>query len=158
MRRALLALSAATAGGVAVLTGVSMARPSGPSLPLSSPSPTPALPLAQCTPLGRAVLVGAGPGAADLLTLRGAAALAAADVVVYDALIGEDVLQHCAPTCERVRMGKRGGDAASARQEDISQLLVRHCQAGRTVVRLKGGDPLLFGRAADELRALRAAG
>lgn len=107
---------------------------------------------------GRALLVGAGPGAADLLTLRGQAALQRADVVIYDALIGEDILSHCRPQCERVRMGKRGGDATSARQGDINAFMVQQCLQGKNVVRLKGGDPLLFGRAADELRALRAAG
>lgn len=102
--------------------------------------------------------MGAGPGAADLLTLRAARLLQVADVVVMDALVGQEVLQHCAPHCQVVLMGKRGGDDGAANQHDINQALVDLCRAGKQVVRLKGGDPLLFGRAADEIRALRAAG
>lgn len=107
---------------------------------------------------GKVFLVGAGPGAADLLTLRAARLLSEADVVVADELLGEEVLQHCKPSCEIIRMGKRGGRAKSAKQADINDALVSHCKEGKLVVRLKGGDPLLFGRAADEIRACIAHG
>lgn len=116
-----------------------------------------ASPTAAATP-GKVYLVGAGPGAADLLTLRAAAVLQRADVVVTDALAGTEVLQHCRSECEIVAMGKRGGDDRATSQEDINTLIVERCRAGQTVVRLKGGDPLVFGRAADELRALRQNG
>ncbi|EGD73203.1 uroporphyrinogen-III C-methyltransferase [Salpingoeca rosetta] len=107
---------------------------------------------------GKVYLVGAGPGAADLLTLRGRDVIARADVVVHDALIGDDILKHCRADAEVIRKGKRGQDPKSATQEEINELLVAKCQAGLTVARVKGGDPLIFGRAADEMRALHKAG
>lgn len=106
---------------------------------------------------GRVVLVGAGPGAADLLTLRGLRALQAADLVLHDALIGPDLLALVPPGTRRVAVGKRCG-RHSVRQAAINQILVREARAGRLVVRLKGGDPLIFGRAGEELAALAAAG
>jgi uroporphyrin-III C-methyltransferase len=102
-------------------------------------------------------LVGAGPGAADLITLRGLRLLQAAEAVVYDDLASRDLLQHCPPGCEQHAVGKRAGHH-SATQSEINDLLVSLGNAGRKVVRLKGGDPMIFGRAGEELEALRNAG
>ena len=101
-------------------------------------------------------LVGAGPGAADLITLRGLKALQRAEVVLHDDLAGRDLLDLCAPDAEFVYVGKRVG-CHSAPQEEISALLVHHARRGKRVVRLKGGDPAVFGRLGEELDALRAA-
>lgn len=106
---------------------------------------------------GRVHLVGAGPGAADLLTLRAANLLAAADVVLHDRLVGPDVLAFCRADAEFVDVSKRPG-AESATQEEINRLLVERARAGQEVVRLKGGDPFIFGRGGEEARALQAAG
>jgi uroporphyrin-III C-methyltransferase len=100
---------------------------------------------------GRVVLVGAGPGAADLITLRGAAALAEADVVVYDRLVGPELLE-LAPSAERVYVGKEPGRGAIP-QDRIGDLLVSRARAGEVVVRLKGGDPFVFGRGGEEVMA-----
>ena len=105
---------------------------------------------------GRVTLVGAGPGAADLLTLRAARALAQADVVFYDALVSRETLD-LAPKAQRFCVGKRAG-RPSTRQETIHALLVRAARRGRHVVRLKGGDPFVFGRGGEEALALAAAG
>lgn len=105
---------------------------------------------------GTVHLVGAGPGAADLLTLRAARLLAAADIVFHDALIGDDVL-HLAPRAIKVAVGKRCGAHASS-QRFINKRLVDAAARHRCVVRLKGGDPMLFGRAQEEIDALAAAG
>jgi uroporphyrin-III C-methyltransferase/precorrin-2 dehydrogenase/sirohydrochlorin ferrochelatase len=102
-------------------------------------------------------LVGAGPGAADLLTLRAQRILQEADVIVHDALVPESVVAMGRRDAERVPMGKRRG-RHSAAQDEINALLVREARAGRRVVRLKAGDPLVFGRAGEEMAALRAAG
>jgi uroporphyrinogen III methyltransferase/synthase len=102
-------------------------------------------------------LVGAGPGDPGLLTLRAAELLADADVLLYDALVGEAILARAPATCERVFVGKRGGDHAMA-QREIEMLMIREAAEGKHVVRLKGGDPLVFGRGAEEAQALRAAG
>jgi uroporphyrin-III C-methyltransferase len=102
-------------------------------------------------------LVGAGPGAADLITVRGLRLLERAEVVVYDELAGRDLLNLCPPTCEFHSVGKRAG-AHSASQPEINALLVALGTAGRKVVRLKGGDPMIFGRVGEEIEALRAAG
>lgn len=104
----------------------------------------------------RVVFVGAGPGAADLITLRGAQRLAAADVVLYDALTAPE-LRKLAPQAEWIDVGKRGF-CDSTGQIAINALLVRHAISGRSVVRLKGGDPSVFGRLEEELQALAAAG
>lgn len=106
---------------------------------------------------GRAVLVGAGPGDAGLLTLRAVEAIRDADVVLYDKLIGPEVLALIPPGARRIDVGKRCGRHAMA-QSAINALIVRHGQAGRHVVRLKGGDPFVFGRGGEELESLRAAG
>lgn len=102
-------------------------------------------------------MIGAGPGAADLITLRGLKALQAAEAVVYDELANSDLLQHCRAECELHSVGKRAG-RHNASQGEINHLLVVLAGAGKKVVRLKGGDPLVFGRAGEEIEALRAAG
>jgi uroporphyrin-III C-methyltransferase len=102
--------------------------------------------------MGRVVFVGAGPGAADLITLRGASRLAAADVVLYDALT-DPALRAFAPQAKWVDVGKRGY-RESTDQRAIDALLVRLAQAHGVVVRLKGGDPGVFGRLEEELAAL----
>jgi uroporphyrin-III C-methyltransferase len=102
-------------------------------------------------------LVGAGPGAADLLTVRAARLIGAADVVLHDALVEPEVLALCRPEARIVNVGKRAG-RSSVSQDVICRLLVRAARADRLVVRLKGGDPMLFGRAGEEIDALRRAG
>ena len=105
---------------------------------------------------GKVYLVGAGPGAADLITVRGARILAQADVVLHDALVTADMLE-LAPQAERISVGKRSGQRSTA-QLAINQLLVECATRYRNVVRLKGGDPMLFGRADEELQTLEAHG
>jgi uroporphyrin-III C-methyltransferase len=102
-------------------------------------------------------LVGAGPGAADLITVRGLKLLQQAEVVVYDELINRELLDYCLPGCELHSVGKRAGSHSTS-QGEINALLVSLAAAGRKVVRLKGGDPMIFGRAGEEIEALRAAG
>ncbi|MGX9218499.1 uroporphyrinogen-III C-methyltransferase [Massilia varians] len=106
--------------------------------------------------LGKVYLVGAGPGAADLITVRGARLLEQADVVLYDALVTPEMLALCRQA-ELISVGKRSGQRSTA-QTIINQQLVECAGKFRQVVRLKGGDPMLFGRADEELRALEAAG
>lgn len=106
--------------------------------------------------LGKVYLVGAGPGAADLITVRGARLLAQADVVLYDALVTPEMLDLCRQA-ELISVGKRSGQRSTA-QALINQQLVECAGKFRRIVRLKGGDPMLFGRADEELRALEAAG
>ncbi len=106
--------------------------------------------------LGKVFLVGAGPGAADLITVRGARLLAEADVVLYDALVTPEMLDLCRQA-ELISVGKRSGQRSTA-QTLINQQLVDCAGKFRRIVRLKGGDPMLFGRADEELRALEAAG
>jgi uroporphyrin-III C-methyltransferase/precorrin-2 dehydrogenase/sirohydrochlorin ferrochelatase len=106
---------------------------------------------------GRVTLVGGGPGPADLLTLRGRRALAEADVVVVDRLAPLDVLGELEPDVLVLEVGKSPGHHA-APQQSINQLLVDHAVAGSHVVRLKGGDPFVFGRGGEEVAACRAAG
>lgn len=102
-------------------------------------------------------LIGAGPGAPDLITLRGLRVLQAAEAVVYDELVNRELLAHCPPGCEQHAVGKRAG-CHSATQPEINALLVALGAAGKKVVRLKGGDPMIFGRVGEEIEALRAAG
>jgi uroporphyrin-III C-methyltransferase/precorrin-2 dehydrogenase/sirohydrochlorin ferrochelatase len=102
-------------------------------------------------------LVGAGPGDAGLITVCGAELLGAADVVVHDRLVGAGVLSLARPGARLVAVGKHG-HGPSTPQAAIDALLVREARAGRRVVRLKGGDPFVFGRGAEEVAALRAAG
>jgi uroporphyrin-III C-methyltransferase len=106
--------------------------------------------------VGRVFFIGAGPGAADLLTLRGARALARADVVLFDALV-DPALKEFAPRAQWIDVGKRGF-CDSTRQARIDALLVQHALAGKTIARLKGGDPSVFGRLEEELEALAKAG
>lgn len=105
---------------------------------------------------GFVTFVGAGPGAADLITLRGLRALQQAEVVLHDDLANRELLENCRPGTEFIYVGKRAG-THSALQEEINWLLVAHARAGRRVVRLKGGDPTVFGRLGEEIDALRAA-
>ena len=106
---------------------------------------------------GKVYLVGAGPGDPGLMTIRGMELLRSADVVMYDALSNPDLLKECRPDAELIDAGKRGGDH-HLRQWQTNELLVRYASEGRTVVRLKGGDPFLFGRGAEEAEELRKAG
>ena len=112
------------------------------------------------TARGIVYLVGAGPGDPGLLTIRGRELLRACDDVVYDALVSEDMLTAALAGREVGRhfVGKRGGDDTSSRQADIDALLVRLARDGRRVVRLKGGDPFVFGRGGEEAVALARAG
>jgi uroporphyrin-III C-methyltransferase len=106
--------------------------------------------------MGRVVFIGAGPGAADLITVRGARRLAQADVVLFDALT-DPALRELAPQARWINVGKRGF-CDSTGQTTIDALLVKHAGEARLVVRLKGGDPSIFGRLEEELEALAAAG
>ena len=106
--------------------------------------------------LGKVYLVGAGPGAADLITVRGAKLLEQADIVFHDALVEPEMLALC-PQATLVPVGKRCGKLSSA-QQFINKRLVDAARKYQTVVRLKGGDPMLFGRADEELKCLKDAG
>jgi len=108
-------------------------------------------------PTGKVFLTGAGPGDPGLLTLRAREALRRADVVIYDALASDAIVDLVPPSCERIYAGKRGG-APSVAQDDIETQMIEKARAGKTVVRLKGGDPFLFGRGGEEAQALHAAG
>ena len=107
---------------------------------------------------GSVALVGAGPGDPGLLTLRAAELLGEADVVLVDRLVHPDVLRHCADGVEVVDVGKTSWTGTAPRQEEINAQLVAHAQAGKRVVRLKGGDPFVFGRGSEEAAALVAQG
>jgi len=106
---------------------------------------------------GMVFLVGAGPGAADLLTLRAQRLLGEADVIVHDRLVSDEVLDMARRDAERIFVGKARANHCM-KQADINALLIRLARAGRRVVRLKGGDPLVFGRGGEEAEALAAAG
>src|SRR5580693_1008956 len=105
---------------------------------------------------GTVYLVGAGPGDSGLLTMRGAELLARADVLVYDALVNKDLLRLAPKTAEVIYAGKRSKDHAIP-QDELNDLLVAKARAGKTVVRLKGGDPYIFGRGGEEAAQLAAA-
>src|SRR5262249_22053596 len=105
---------------------------------------------------GIVYLVGAGPGDPGLLTLHGAQCLGAADVVIYDALVNSKLLGLVPPNAERVPVGKRHGERSMS-QEAINELMIDRARAGQTVVRLKGGDPCVFGRGGEEMLALKNA-
>ena len=100
---------------------------------------------------------GAGPGDPELLTLRAVRALASADVVLHDDLVTPEILAHASPRARLVAVGKRGG-CASTPQAFVEQLLLREARVGNVVVRLKGGDPFVFGRGGEEQAFLRAHG
>jgi len=106
---------------------------------------------------GKVYLVGGGPGDPGLITVRGAECIAAADVVVYDYLAAGRLLDHARPGCELLYVGKKGGDHILS-QEKINALLVEKASRGKTVTRLKGGDPYIFGRGGEEAEVLAAAG
>ncbi len=107
---------------------------------------------------GRVTLVGAGPGAPDLITLRGERALRGADAVVYDALAGESLLSLAPADALRIDVGRRGHSEPARDQAEVNRLLVELARSGKRVVRLKGGDPYVFGRGGEEAAACRAAG
>jgi len=107
--------------------------------------------------VGRVFLVGAGPGAPDLITLRGAAVMRRADVIVYDALVSPEILRLAPARAERIFAGKKGGEERNVEQIEINRILIEQARAGRRVVRLKGGDPFIFGRGGEEAEALAAA-
>ncbi|MEB0232155.1 uroporphyrinogen-III C-methyltransferase [Undibacterium sp. 10I3] len=107
-------------------------------------------------PGGKVYLIGAGPGAADLITVRGARLLAQAEVVLHDALVTPEMLALC-PQAVKISVGKRSGQRSAA-QSQISQQILECAQHYSLVVRLKGGDPMLFGRADEELTAMEQAG
>jgi uroporphyrinogen III methyltransferase/synthase len=107
---------------------------------------------------GRVVLVGAGPGDPDLLTVRAAREIARAEVLLYDALIEPALLALAPDDCERIDVGKRGDGSRGFPQGEIADLMIARAGAGRHVVRLKGGDPFVFGRGGEEATALASAG
>ena len=106
---------------------------------------------------GKVFLVGAGPGDPDLLTIKAAKMIGMADVLLVDDLVGDDVLQFAKPGARIIHVGKRGG-CQSTPQEFIERLMVAEATQGRVVVRLKGGDPFVFGRGGEECETLSAAG
>ena len=107
---------------------------------------------------GVVYLVGAGPGAPDLITVRGLRVLRSADVVLHDALVSPELLEEVGPHAELVSVGKRGYCVGSAKQETINDALVRFARAGKSVCRLKCGDPCVFGRGGEEAEVLAEAG
>jgi uroporphyrin-III C-methyltransferase/precorrin-2 dehydrogenase/sirohydrochlorin ferrochelatase len=106
---------------------------------------------------GSVILVGAGPGDPELLTLRAVRALQSADVILFDDLVAPDILDFARREAKKMLVGKTG-HAPSCKQDDINALMISLAKAGRRVVRLKGGDPMIFGRADEEISACRAAG
>ena len=106
---------------------------------------------------GKVYLIGAGPGDMGLMTIKGMELLRQADVVMYDALANPELLKECKEGAELIDAGKRGGDH-HLRQWQTNELLVKYAKEGKMVVRLKGGDPFLFGRGAEEAEELRKAG
>lgn len=108
-------------------------------------------------PPGRVTLVGAGPGDPELLTLKAVKAIASASLILVDDLVGEGVLAHARADARITYVGKRGG-CQSTPQAHIEQRMIEAARAGETVVRLKGGDPFIFGRGGEEVHSLRRAG
>lgn len=120
--------------------------------------PRPASASCASPPRGSITLVGAGPGDPELLTLKAAKAIAAASVILVDDLVSEGVLAHAAPAARITYVGKRGGCGKSTPQATIERLMLEAVRAGENVVRLKGGDPFIFGRGGEEVQSLRRAG
>ncbi len=114
-------------------------------------------PTTSSRPLGRCTLVGAGPGDPELLTLKAVKAIQAATVLLVDDLVNDEILQWARPDARIVHVGKRGG-CKSTPQAFIEKLMIAAVQEGETVVRLKGGDPFVFGRGGEEVEHLREAG
>ncbi|MBF2046439.1 MAG: uroporphyrinogen-III C-methyltransferase [Elainella sp. C42_A2020_010] len=106
---------------------------------------------------GKVYLVGAGTGRIEHLTLQAHQLLTQAEVLIYDALVGDALLELTPSACLKLEVGKRGGEASTP-QVEINQLLVDYCQQGKQVVRLKSGDPFIFGRSTAEIQALTEAG
>ena len=106
---------------------------------------------------GKVFLIGAGPGDPELMTLKAARALGAADVILVDELVSRGCLAHARSDARVIEVGKRGG-CTSTPQEFIERLMTLHARQGKLVARLKGGDPFVFGRGGEELQALLAAG
>src|SRR5260370_2512051 len=107
---------------------------------------------------GIVYLVGAGPGAPDLIAIRGADALSRAEVVIYDYLVSPELLRLAPPNAELIYAGKKGGADKTIEQSELNAMLIAHARKGRVVVRLKGGDPFIFGRGGEEAEALARAG
>ncbi len=109
---------------------------------------------------GKVYIVGAGPGKFELLTLKALKVIEEADVILYDRLVGEEIEEYIKglPDKEVVYVGKEKGDRGERRQEEINRLMKKHAEEGKTVVRLKGGDPGIFGRLADEMLFLASSG
>lgn len=106
---------------------------------------------------GRVTLVGAGTGDPDLLTIKAWRALQSADVILFDDLVSDEILQLARVEARRMLVGKRGG-RRSCRQDDINETMIALAKAGHHVVRLKSGDPMIFGRGGEEMTTLRAEG
>jgi len=102
-------------------------------------------------------LVGAGPGDPDLITVKAVKTLQCADVILYDALVNQTLLEHCSPTSIKVFAGKRMG-CHYLSQDEINRLIIEYGRKHKRIVRLKGGDPFVFGRAQEEINAARSAG
>ena len=113
--------------------------------------------IAAAPPLGRVTLVGAGPGDADLLTIKAVRALQSADVILFDDLVSSDVLELARREAKRMLVGKRAA-RESCRQEDINDMMLTLARQGKHVVRLKSGDPMIFGRAGEEIEMLESHG
>ncbi len=107
--------------------------------------------------IGKVYIIGAGPGDPGLITLRGAACIGKADVIIYDHLVSPEILRHAAGKARRIYAGKQGGDHTLSQQQ-INRLLVEEAGRGNIVARLKGGDPLIFGRGGEEAEVLREQG
>src|SRR5271165_5205022 len=103
---------------------------------------------------GTVYLVGAGPGDPGLITLKAARLLRECDVLLIDSLVETAIVAHTKPGCQHFDVGKRAGQP-SVPQDDITELMIRKAREGKMVVRLKGGDPFVFGRGAEEAQALR---
>jgi uroporphyrinogen III methyltransferase/synthase len=108
-------------------------------------------------PLGKVFLVGAGPGDPELLTIKGKRCLEAAEVILFDELANHELLELAGPEAQLIYVGKKPGKRC-ADQREIEALLIQHARQGKHVVRLKGGDPFVFGRGGEEAQALKAAG